>query len=316
MKKILIALVVVIVLACVWVIATYATRNPEHRDLDAAARRGAPGRFIRLSDGITHYQIDGPDSGRTVVLVHGFSVPYYIWDSTAAALAGAGYRVVRYDEYGRGWSERPNVAYTADLFDRQIAQLLDSLGVRAPVDLAGVSAGGAVVATFASRHPVQARSVVLVDPVAGGRGGVSFPYDLPGVGPILWQAYVVPTMADGQMTDFAHPERFPNWVARYRDQMQYRGFGRALLASRRGSAGVQLDSMYRALASAGVPVLLLWGTQDKTVPFANNASVRAAIPSAEFHAIDDAGHLPILERAALADSLILQFLARHPGRRD
>jgi pimeloyl-ACP methyl ester carboxylesterase len=314
MKKILIALLVLLGIACVWVIATYATRNPEHRDLDAAARRGAPGRFIRLSDGITHYQIDGPDSGRTVVLVHGFSVPYYIWDSTAAALAGAGYRVVRYDEYGRGWSDRPNVPYTADLFDRQIAQLLDSIGIHAPVDLAGVSAGGAVVATFASRHPVQARSVVLVDPVAGGRGGVPFPFDLPGVGPMFWQAFVVPKMADGQMTDFAHPERFPKWVDRYRDQMQYRGFGHALLASRRGSAGVQLDSVYRALASAGVPVLLLWGTQDKTVPFANNASVRAAIPSVEFHAIDDAGHLPILERAALADSLILQFLARHPGR--
>ena len=57
---------------------------------------------------------------RTVVLVHGFSVPYYIWDSTTTALAAAGYRVVRYDEYGRGLSDRPNVDYTADLYDRQL----------------------------------------------------------------------------------------------------------------------------------------------------------------------------------------------------
>ena len=314
MKKVIAAIAVLVGIACLWVIATYAAKNPEHRDLDTAARRQAPGRFVRLFDGVTHFQIDGPDSGRTVVLVHGFSVPYYIWDSTAAALAGAGYRVVRYDEYGRGWSDRPNVPYTADLFDRQLAQLLDSLNIRTPVDLAGVSAGGAVVATFGARHPAHTRSVMLVDPVAGTRGGAPFPYSLAGVGPILWQTFVVPTMADGQMTDFAHPKRFPNWVARYREQMQYRGFGRAMLASRRGSSGVRLDSVYRALSSTGVPVLLLWGKEDKTVAFANNASVRRAIPTAEFHAIDDAAHLPILERAALADSLILQFLARHPGR--
>lgn len=314
MKKVLAAIAVLVALACAWVIATYQSRNPEHRDLDDAARRAAPGRFVRLYDGVTHYQIDGPDSGRTVVLVHGFSVPYYIWDSTAAALAGAGYRVVRYDEYGRGWSDRPNVSYNADLFDRQLTQLLDTLGAHAPVDVAGVSQGGAVVATFASRHPARTRSVILVDPVAGARGGVPFPFNIPGLGSVLWQAYVVPGMADGQMSDFAHPERFPNWVNRYREQMQYRGFGHALLASRRASAGVRLDSLYHAVAAAGLPVLLLWGRQDKTVPFANNTSVRAAIPSAEFHAIDDAGHLPILERAAATDSLILQFLARHPGR--
>ena len=40
-------------------------------------------------------------TGPLVVLVHGLSVPYYIWDSTAASLAAAGHRVIRYDEYGR-----------------------------------------------------------------------------------------------------------------------------------------------------------------------------------------------------------------------
>jgi pimeloyl-ACP methyl ester carboxylesterase len=48
------------------------------------------------------------------------------------------------------------------------------------------------------------------------------------------------------------------------------------------------------------------------VPFARNESVRKALPAAEFHPIDDAAHLPILERAALTDSLILDFLSRQP----
>ena len=314
MKRALAIIGAVAVAACAVLFALYLSRNPEKRSLDDAARAGAPGKFVRLTDGVTHYELLGPDSGATVVLVHGFSVPYYIWDSTAAALAGAGHRVVRYDEYGRGWSDRPRVAYTADLYDRQIAELLDSLGVHGSIDIAGVSAGGAVSATFASRHPTRVRSLVLVDPVAGVRGGVPFQFTLPGVGPLLWQTLVVPTMDEGQLTDFLHPERFPDWVDRYRQQMSFRGFGRAMLASRRGSAGVRMDSVYHAVSAAGVPVLLLWGTHDQTVPFASNASVRAAIPGAEFHPIDDAAHLPILERAALADSLILEFLSRHTGR--
>jgi len=61
-----------------------------------------------------------------------------------------------------------------------------------------------------------------------------------------------------------------------------------------------------------VPVLLIWGEKDNTVPFANNASVRKAIPNAEFHPIDDAGHLPILERAAFTDSIILSWLEKQP----
>src|SRR5690606_26904086 len=99
MRRIGIALGVVVLVVGVCGAAFYFARNPERETLDDAARRNAPGKFVRLSDGVTHYDVAGPDTGRTVVLVHGFSVPYYIWDSTSNALARGGYRVVRYDEY-------------------------------------------------------------------------------------------------------------------------------------------------------------------------------------------------------------------------
>lgn len=303
------AVVVVLIAAALY--AFYIVRNPEHQSLDAAARTGVPGHFVALHDGVTHYIIDGPDTGRTIVLVHGFSVPAYIWDSTAAFLAHEGFRVVRYDEYGRGWSDRPNVEYTADLYDRQLGELLDSLQIRGAIDLAGVSMGGWVTATFTGRHPSRVRSLVLVDPVAGtasrNLGAVSYPL----IGAYLWQTTAVPTMAEGQASDFLHPERFPDWADRYRPQMRYKGFGHALLSTRRAEAGVSMDSVYRTVAASHVPVMLLWGTADHTVPFARNASVRAAIPTADFHPIADAAHLPILEQAARTDSLFLAFLKTH-----
>jgi pimeloyl-ACP methyl ester carboxylesterase len=47
------------------------------------------------------------------------------------ALANAGYRVLRYDQYGRGLSDRPNIEYTADVYDRQLGELLDALHIGA-----------------------------------------------------------------------------------------------------------------------------------------------------------------------------------------
>ena len=287
----------------------YWARNPERSELTDAARQGATGKFIRLSDGVTHYDVAGPDTGRTVVLVHGFSVPYYIWDSTSAHLASAGYRVVRYDEYGRGLSDRPDVPYVDDLYDRQLVELLDSLKITDRVDLAGVSMGGAVTSMFAGRHPQRVRSLILVDPVAGSGGGQGM-FAWPVVGGVLWQSLAVPTMADGQASDFVDPSRFPGWSDKYREQMRYKGFGRALLSHRVSREGMTMDTVYQRVAAAPIPVLLIWGTEDKTVPFALSESVRKAIPKAEFHAIDGAGHLPILEKAAETDSLVKAFLGR------
>ena len=75
--------------------------------------------------------------------------------------------------------------------------------------------------------------------------------------------------------------------------------------------GTDYDTIYARVARAHIPVLLLWGEHDATVPFAMNESVRKAIPSAEFHPIRGAAHLPILEQAQLTDSLIAAFLSKH-----
>src|SRR4029453_5740848 len=98
-------------------------------------------------------------------------------------------RVARYDYYGRGFSDRPNVRYTADLFDRQMLQLLDSLGWTGPVDIVGLSMGGPVTAEFTGRHPERVRSLTLADP---GRGSRCHRWR-PASSPISWSRRSGPT---------------------------------------------------------------------------------------------------------------------------
>lgn len=299
---------IIIAVVVAGLVVTYNSRNPERATLDDAVRRQAPGRFVQLSDGKTHYDVAGPEDGQRVVLVHGFSVPYYIWDSTSVALTAAGFRVARYDIYGRGFSDRPDVPYTLDLFDRQLQQLLDSLGWREPVDVVGLSMGGAVSATFAGRHAERTRSLVLIDPVAEPAGPLPAMFRFPLLGPMLWQVLAVPAMPDGQLTDFVEPARWPDWTARYRQQMQYRGFGRALRSTRTALGSVSMDSVYGRAGTSGVPVLLIWGKEDETVPIEQAEIVRRAIPNAQYHPIDSAAHLPHMERGDVVNPLLIGFL--------
>jgi pimeloyl-ACP methyl ester carboxylesterase len=164
--KVLRALLILIVLTGAAAGGYHHYKNPETRALDDSARTAAaaPGSYIKLDDGVTHYEAAGPAYGRVAVLVHGFSVPSYIWDPTFAALRDAGYRVIRYDLFGRGLSDRPDAAYDGAFYDKQLDDLLAALKVNGPVDLFGLSFGGYVTAHYASTHPQRIRTLNLVDP--------------------------------------------------------------------------------------------------------------------------------------------------------
>ena len=306
-RVLLVALIALVVVGT----GFYVARNPEHKTLDTAARAGAAGKFIQLQDGITQYELAGADSARTVVLLSGATVPYYIWDSTAAALVANGFRVLRYNYFGRGLSDRPNLRYDLATYDRQLTELLDTLHVRGQVDVAGLSMGGPIAANFADRHPERVRTLVLVDPAFSMFARAPLPMRIPGVGEYLMTTFASPGMAKGQFDDFLHPERHPDWATRYEPQMQYRGFLRSMLQTTRGDVLTRSPNSFTALAHGGIPILVLWGREDHTVPFPKSDSVRAAFPRAEFHAIDSAGHLPHIEQAALVDSILVRFLRDH-----
>jgi pimeloyl-ACP methyl ester carboxylesterase len=290
--------------------AVYIARNPERRALDDAARAGANGSFVRLGDGVTHYDFAGPHSARTIVLLSGATVPFYIWDPTRDALVANGFRVLRYDYFGRGFSDRPKLRYDLASYDRQLTELLDTLDIRGPVDVAGVSMGGVIAASFADRHPERVRTLTLVSPGFGVFPETPLPLRIPGVGEFLFGVFA-PDMATGQLDDFVHPERHPDWVQRYEVQMRYNGFLRSMLTTVRGDVFKRSPESFSVLAKSGIPILLLWGKADRTVPFSKSDTVRGALPRAEFHAIDSAAHLPHIEQAAVVDSLLLRFLRDH-----
>jgi pimeloyl-ACP methyl ester carboxylesterase len=279
----------------------------ERRDLDDGIRLLAPGNFIELSHGQVHYQLCGPAEGPLVVLVHGFSVPSFVWDPTFDALFSQGFRVLRYDLYGRGYSDRPDAAYDRKLYVEQLDELLSALDVEGPVDLVGLSMGGPVIASFTVEHPEKVARLVFVDPFVGpvDAGLVT----VPGIGDYLVVVLLARTLPDRLAEDFYDPEKVPDWKGRFREQMRYRGFRRALLRSLRTFMAEDFSHLYTNLGSLGKPTLVVWGRHDQTVPFTHSERIAAAL-RAELVVVEEAGHTPHLERPEVFEPELMMFLRR------
>jgi pimeloyl-ACP methyl ester carboxylesterase len=303
LKRIFLLMLLVILLAGTYWGVQFYSNNPETQTMNEAARKNADGQFIRLSGGITHYQSGGADTGKTVILVHGFSVPYYIWDGTYDSLVKQGFHVIRYDEFGRGFSDRPHVTYTPAFYRAQLLDLIALLHLKTPVHMAGVSFGGAVVADFAVHFPEMVDKIILADP--------AYPF-ANSTEPEMVADYKMALnhekQAAGQLEDFKYPEKFPNWVSRYKVQMQYKGFRHALLSTRKNYLRDTIVSNYHKLGRLNKKILLIWGKDDQTVPFQYSDSIKNQV-KADFFPVEDARHLPFLERPELVNPKIVSFLA-------
>ena len=68
---------------------------------------------------------------------------------------------------------------------------------------------------------------------------------------------------------------------------------------------------YRRVGAQNRPILVIWGRDDKTVPFTLSKQALAVMPDAEFHPIDGAGHVPHLEQPELVNPLLIDFITRN-----
>lgn len=273
---------------------------------DDAFRAGiTTGNFVTLSDGYTYYELANPGADTVVVMVHGFSVPSFIWDSTYSAATARGYGALRYDTYGRGYSDNPDVAYDVTLYARQLKQLLDTLHVKKPVHLLGLSDGGRTISEFAAQYPERIKSLVYVDAAGFNATSITPPATLTVSEDeiMAFKKERYPTMASGQLADFYDSVPFRGWDNKYKTLMAYKGFVRALISTNKNRT--DLEPVHRKIASAGMPVFVMWGEHDTVVKLEEARPVITdRIPNAKFFVIPRAGHLPQMEQTKMFNDIL------------
>lgn len=283
--------------------------------LDAEARstlasEGLAHSFIDLADGTVHYRLEGPDAAPTVVLVHGFSVPSFVWNDYIAPLTDAGYRVLAYDTYGRGYSDRPDTTYDADLMDRQLAALLAALKIDRRVDLVGYSMGGAIATIFTARHPELVRSLTLIAPAGLGAATDERVEILkkPLIGDWIIRLFGTRIFYNAASEAMQYAPNPGSFLADFSRQLDYRGYGDALLSTLRHYPLTGADASFAKVGRSSHPVLAIWGEADTTVPYTDAAKLMELMPQAQLRSYPASGHNITFEKPGLVNDLIIGFL--------
>jgi len=288
---------------------SFAYFDNETQQLNLLNSKDLEGTFVDLTAGRTYYQLSGPIGSEVVVLVHGFSIPSYIWQPTKDALVKAGYQVLTYDLFGRGYSDRPVSDYGMDLYVQQLNDLLESLNLKEPVNLSGLSMGGAVVTHFVNKYPKKVNKISLLAPLfeTPSRSALTI-LKTPLLRDYLAKVMVVPMLENSLDRVVYDPSIFPEWETKFKIQTQYEGFARAILKTALYLDGKVFESEYVELGKRDKPIQLFWGRQDKTIPFIQSSKVISALGKIEFIPLDKTGHLPHYEHPEVVNDRLIAFL--------
>ncbi|TCP60953.1 alpha-beta hydrolase superfamily lysophospholipase [Rhodovulum bhavnagarense] len=282
------------------VILAWPLSEWRRRPMDRAARDDAPGQIADLPSGATHYRWNGPVRGQVAVCLHGLTTGNYILEDIAANLARMGFRVLRYDLYGRGYSDRPRGAQDRAFFLRQLEEMLDHAGIEAPFTLVGYSMGGALATAFAADHPHRVTRLVLLASAGLGHTAPPLPrltQRLPVVGD--WLARVTGGWQLRHMTRQAAriAPLPPALVEAQIAETRYRGFIPAVLSSMRHMLAADFAPDHGRIARAGVPVLAVWAGEDELILPTAPGRLAKLNRTAQQHGIAGASHALVVTHA-------------------
>lgn len=294
----------------------YFTAPGEDRRLDPESRRSLRGSFIRLPGGVTHYELTGPGDGEIAVLIGGLTVPLFYWDALAAELHSRGLRTLAYSLYGRGYSDRVRARYDEPLFTRQLAELVDALGLDRPLHLVGASMGALVSMTYAQTHRGRLATLTVVGPSGLMRQKI----------PLYWLlrsdlvAGLVARRSGRRLLEnhLGHnvrdPQRGTELAAMVLDAYRYEGSMYAFFDTLQHLRVSGRAGLYRDTGALGVPALLVWGADDRVTPISSIEAARDLLKPRQCHVIPDCGHMAPFERPRDVGGMIASFTALRPER--
>lgn len=276
--------------------------------LEDWAERYGEGRTLDLGGRRTHYLERG--AGEPVVLIHGCNLDASTWIANLDALA-ARFRVLAPDLWGQGYSTRGPLDWGYPLFGEQILALLDALGI-ARASLVGHSMGAGTAAWLARRHPERVARLVLVD-----AAGIPEPlplrakiFRLPGIARLL---FWLPTDAIRRRNLLDYWIHDPAVLTeevyrRFSWPQKIAGSSDVLISILRRDFLNALREDYEALGAHRLPTLIVWGRQDAAVPLRSGETLHRLLPGSRLAVLEDAGHLPNLDRAEAFNRLVIEFL--------
>jgi abhydrolase domain-containing protein 6 len=254
---------------------------------------GARGHDVQVGPHRMHYLVAG--DGPPLVLVHGVAMRAEDWAPVLRTFARS-HRVYAPDLLGYGESDQGrdhSVGTQAEV----VRGFLDAMHLQQP-DMLGVSMGGWIALKVAAEHPQRVRKLVLVS-------SAGFEYKT-SLSELSFSPRNIEELRASLAMQSDRARLLPTFVLR--DFLRHSKMKAPVVRASMRAALSGRDLLNRKLHRVTMPVLLVWGTNDRIVPFHLAAEMQQELPHAKLVALEGCGHLAIMEcrQAAIEAAAFLQ----------
>ncbi len=267
-------------------------------------------RTVRAGENIISYHEAG--EGEALVLIHGSGPGATGWSNYSRNFEHLAqhFRVIALDLPGFGASSKPDVPYERvySYYAEVIAEFLDAIDIQRAY-FVGNSMGGGATIKFALDHPDRAIRLVLMG--AGGGFPIFSPQPAEGVGHLL-DYYEAPGPSREKLRKFLEvmvfdPKELTDDLIeeRFVTSTQPDIVANPLFTRKRRPGG---EPLFPQLPKLKAPTLLVWGRDDRTVPFDNAFIMLKLIPDVRLHVFGKCGHWTQWERSDEFNALVTGFL--------
>lgn len=265
---------------------------------------------------------DTTQSALPVLLLHGFGTSIGHWRQNLTIL-GQHHPVYALDMLGFGASEKAVTTYNVTLWVEQVYEFWQTF-IRVPVALIGNSIGSLVCVAAAARYPEMVAGLALLSlpdpsireeaipaglrPVIGAIEGLfASPLLLKPLFHLVRRPRIVRPWAK---IAYANPEAVTDELIEILvGPAQDRGSAQAFCAILKAMTSAQFGPKVKAvLPTLQIPILLLWGKQDRMVPYALASTFAGCNPNLSLVELENAGHCPHDEQPEAVNTRLLQWL--------
>ncbi|MCW2667323.1 MAG: putative hydrolase [Frankiales bacterium] len=263
-------------------------------------------RDVEVDGAVVRLMEAGPASAPVLLFLHGWGLSPRAYAEGVTRLTAAGVRVLAPCLPGFGGSDGPPLTgIDLPAYAARIGRLLDVLGVVQPVFVAGHSFGGGVALQLASDRPDRIRSLTLVNSVGGA------PSRRRGMVDASWLRRAAGAVRDTSRCDLLRSA--PSLVRELVPNLLRKPVTMALTAHLALTAS--LAGQAQALIAQGVPVLFVWGDDDRLIAPGALGGLVSSLPAEVVHGSH--GWLlsePEAFAALLRNALVVHAMLERTGR--
>lgn len=280
--------------------------------------------FTRIDDVKVHYRYWTSQADATlgnVMLIHGFGGSTYSWRNNILALTDAGYNVLAVDLPAFGYSDKSKgINHSNSARSALLWTLADKVGLQYNMDssakwhIAGHSMSGEIVAAMSALQPKRAASAIFVDAPASDITAKKRSFGNKALRTLL-PVRRVAEIAGGYY--LYKPKRIKKMLRKsYGEEPDTFAINAYLLPLRqpRTSSAIVESLLYSEEVSSyklediKQPALIIWGTKDEDIPFAEGEKLDEALYDSQLKEIVGAAHNSMETHPGEFNRILIGFL--------